>query len=638
MVSTSSAADISTINQNISTLIATGLVDTLYQTFIQLEEYSYNIIASTLNTSNIILISTTASYEVQYASTLEYINVSTFNYLVANAYLSSISTLVPEVISTMDYYISTEVVYFNSTIQGDVEYFDSTISASIRYFNSSLSSFIDDAGTTVSTFIAQGLSEQSVLFSTTVELISTFEAVADISSLITISSLLGHQYATAPSIILNSIDHLSSITGVGGITDLNPITVGIAELDISNYNNFYILVSDIRSDVYYGIVYTGDVTNANRDINVVIDIQSSYSNNFQTIDTGTLTQWLSTPPIYNPISYSLTTSSPCLPPAETTPQLYISTFLGTYNLNFRLTNQAMLLQTVETYGYIYSKLTFTNPPILPPPNVQVITPNSFPIGASFRYRGGKMTVSWNTNDYNVPVGINFLGVDTFGNTVSTWAGPFKATDLTATFTIPTQYNAPYVSYKTISLSVYPDNNQRTIAKPFAKQTLDPLVIVNPTLNSRVRVYNDGTNPRYLNVAEIYLYNDLNQNVISDPNYASYRNLVSTASLPYNQDPTKGAQAAMDNNPATAFWGGTNATTIDRSAYVQASLQSNLSSYTSPNLLSSIVLLPDHVNSVGLYNMYMTLSNWHDPAITTDGLFYSTIQLPSSSVCAFSFSG
>jgi hypothetical protein len=637
-ISTSVAVDISTLNQNISTLITTGLIDTLYESFIQLEQYSYNIIVSTLSISNAILTSTTINFEYRYTSTLEYVTVSTFNYLVANAYLSSISTLVPQVLSTMDYYISSEVIYFNSTIDGEVLYFTSTISASILYFNSSLSSFVTDAGYTVSTFIAQGLSEQSELFSTTYELISTFESVANISSLITISSILGRQYETAPSIILNSVDNLSSITGVGGITDLNPITVGIAQLDVSRYNNFYILISDIRSDVYYGIIHTGSPADTNRQINVVIDVQSSYNNNFQTLDTGTLATWLSTPPIYNPVSYSLTTATPRIPTAETTPQLYISTFMGTYNLNFRLTNRAMLLQSVETYGYIYSKLSFTSAAVLPPPDVQVTSPGLFPTGASFRYRGGRMTVSWNTNDYNVPVGVNFLGIDTYGNTVSTWVGPFKASDLTATFTIPTQQRAPYVSYRTISLSVYPDNNQRTIAAPFAKQTLDPLVIVNPSLNSRIRVSNDTANPYYLAVAEIYLYNDLKQNLVSDPDYASYRTLVSTSSTPYNNDFAKLSKAAMDNNPATAFWGGQDQNTKDLTAFVQAQLTSLQPDYTSATLISSIVILPDLTfEEKGLYDMSMTLSNFSDPGVP-DGLFYSTIKLPSSAVCAYSFNG
>jgi hypothetical protein len=600
-------------------------VDTLYQSFIELEQYSYNIITSTLAISNEILLSTTIGFEYVYESTLTYINISSFNFLVANAYESSISTLVPQVLSTMDNIISTEVIYFNSTIEGDVAYFDSTISASLVYFNSSLSTFLIDAGQTVSTFIAQGLSEQTALFSTAVQIISTFEGVVNISTLIETSSLIGSIYNIAPSIILNSVDNLSTLINVGGITDLNPVTVGIAELDVSQYNNFYILISDIRSDVFYGITYKTTTSTVNRDINITVDIQSSYSNNYLTLDTTNLTHWLSTPPIFNP------TRNP-------SPQIALSTFVGLYQVNLRLADRGMFLRDVNPYQYLYSVVSFNGPTILPLPNVQVTDPTLSL--SSFRYRGSIMTVSWDTNDLNIPIGINFLGVDTYGNTVSQWVGPYNSATKTATFGLPTQTNAPYVSYRTMALSVYPDPSNKTTAgnanpTPFANQTLDPLVVVNPSLNSRVKVYNDGTNPTYLQVAEIYLYTDTKQNMISDPNNASYRTLVSTSSTPFNSDPLHGAGAALDNNTATAFWGGINSLTVDPFAFVQATLTSASPLYNSTSLISSIVILPEPTNPTCLNNMNLKLSNWNEPGVV-NGLFYSTIVMTSASVNAFSF--
>lgn len=626
-VSTTTSASISTINQNISSIIATGLVDTLYQSFIELEQYSYNIITSTLAISNGVLLSTTAGFEYIYESTLTYINVSTFNFLVANAYESSISTLVPQVLSTMDNIISTQVIYFNSTIDGDVAYFNSTISASLLYFNSSLSSFLVDAGETVSTFIALGLSEQTALLSSAVELVSTFENVVNISTLIETSSLLGDLYNTAPSIILNSINNLSTLTNVGGITDLRPITVGIAELDVSQFNNFYVLISDIRSDVYYGITYKTTTSTINRDINVTVDIQSTYSNSYLNLDTSNITQWLSRQPILNP----------AVNPSEEIP---ISTFVGLYQLNLRFAKNGMFLRDVYSYPYVYSRVSFAGPTALPPPNVQVADPTL--ALSTFRYRGSQMTVAWNTNDLNIPLGVNFLGIDTYGNTVSQWSGPFNSAARTATFGLPTQQNAPYVSYRTMTLSVYPDASNKTTAgnsrpTPFAKQTLSSLVVVNPSLNSRIRVFNDGTNPARLQVAEIYLYNDAKQNVISDPNNASYRNLVSTSSIPFNSDPLLGAGSALDNNPATAFWAGVNSITVDQNAFVQATLSSASRLYTSTTLVSSIVVLADTVNTQSLYNMNLTFSNWNDPGVP-NGLFYSTIVMPSTSVCAYNFGG
>lgn len=626
-VSTTTSASISTINENISTIIATGLVDTLYQSFIELEQYSYNIIISTLAISNDILLSTTVSYAYIYDSTLTYINISTFNFLVANAYESSISTVVPLVLSTMDGIISTEVVYFNSTIEADLAYFNSTISATVIYFNSSLSSLLIDAGESLSTFVSQSLSEQIVLLSTAIELISTFENVVNISTLIETSTLFGNQYNTAPSIILNSIDHLSTLTNVGGITDLMPITVGIAELDVSQFNNFYILISDIRSDVYYGVTYKTTTSTINRDINVTVDIQSSYRNSYLNLDTANITHWLSTPPILNP----------AVNPSEEIP---ISAFMGLYQMNLRLAKNGMFLRDVYSYPYVYSLVSFTGPTILQPPNVQVTDPTL--ALSTFRYRGSQITVSWNTNDPNIPLGINFLGVDTYGNTVSQWSGPFNSAARTATFGLPAQQNAPYVSYRTMALSVYPDASNKTTAgnsrpTPFAQQTLSSLVVVNPSLNSRVKVFNDGTNPTRLQVAEIYVYNEAKQNMISDPNNAAYRSLVSTSSVPFNSDPLLGAGSALDNNPATAFWAGINSITVDRNAFVQATLSSAIPLYTSTTLVSSIVVLADTVNTQSLYNMNLTFSNWNDRGVP-NGLFYSTIVMPSTSVCVYNFGG
>jgi hypothetical protein len=279
--------------------------------------------------------------------------------------------------------------------------------------------------------------------------------------------------------------------------------------------------------------------------------------------------------------------------------------------------------------------------------VQVNTAINNNLGAStFRYRGGAITVNWTTNDTHIPIGVNLLGADATGNIVSNWAGPFNSADNSATFTVPTQQGTPYVSYKTISLSVYPYSQIPTATavaninpNPFSKRRLDPLVIVNPSLNAEVRIYNPGVSA-YLQVRDMYIYNDLKQNIVSDPAVPKYAAIRSSQSIVYDQNFTLyGAQNALDNNPSSYFRGGFSGNTIDQNASMIARFSTISASriYDSTILVSSLVVYPGPTVPTGLSSMALTFSNYNDPNIP-NGLFYSTIQLTSSPVCVFSFNG
>jgi hypothetical protein len=643
IVSTNNSQQLSSINGNISTIITTGLVDTLYQQFIQLQDYSAYLITSTLYTANNGFNSTVTTYTYIYNSTLNYINASTFNWLIDNAYFSSVSILQPLVVSTMDNVISTQIIRFDSTITGETEYFTSTISSYIDNLNTQLSSFVSTTEVNVSTINGEGLSTQMALYSTTIEAASSFIANASASSLTATSTILGYQLMTAPSIILNSIDNISTLSNVSTITGLPSLQAGIAELDVSLYNNFYILVSDISSDVFYGLVYKTDWSTVNRDINIYIDIQSSYSNKFFTLDTDNLSTWLSTPKIYNPGSFNLVTAEHItnVPNTDSIGQIYLSTFIGAYMISLRLLPDAMYLKSVYTYPYIYSNLNILS--FITPVNVKVSNPllNQ----SSFTYRGGSMPVTWETNDPNIPLGFRFVGKDAAGNTVSKWAGPYNSGAGRADVIIPGGLS-PFISYNTMFLSVYPnkvdqsgttDGNINTPSMTFAQHALPPLVVVNPSLNSRIKVYNPGTNPRYLQVAEIWVNNEKRQNTVAGRYARQYARFISTASIPYNTDlDSFGPQKAFDGNLTTYFAGGLTPTQTDPNAYIQATASSFTRGTTSTTLISSIEIYAGPITD-GLEGMSFDLYNWNEPGVP-NGLFYSTMALSSYKVNVLSFNG
>jgi hypothetical protein len=226
--STMTGRTISTMNGSISTLLTTGLVTNIYQTFLELEAYSASIVESTISTSGALVNSTIVNYTIILNSTLTYVSISSFNYLVANAYISSISTVIPNVLSTMSVVTSTLTVEFNSTISGNTYLFNSSISASVNVFNQQISTLASAAQITVSSYIGQGLSSQYGLYSTTLADASTVIGQATASTSGSLSTQFALQFFMAPSIIMNRTNAISTLTNVSTITGLSSIKIAMA--------------------------------------------------------------------------------------------------------------------------------------------------------------------------------------------------------------------------------------------------------------------------------------------------------------------------------------------------------------------------------------------------------------------------
>ena len=640
--STMTGRTISTMNGSISTLLTTGLVTNIYQTFLELEAYSASIVESTISTSGALVNSTIVNYTIILNSTLTYVSISSFNYLVANAYISSISTVIPNVLSTMSVVTSSLTVEFNSTISGNTYLFNSSISASINVFNTQISTLTSAAQITVSSYIGQGLSSQYGLYSTTLADASTVIGQATASTSGSLSTQFALQFFMAPSIIMNRTNAISTLTNVSTITGLSSIKIAMAYLDCTQYENFYILLSDIASDVCYGFTYStnNQVQNNNKDITVYVDIQSTYKNNFYVMDMNNMSLWLNRPRIMNPNAYSLTTNIPSIsvPTPNTKQQLFLSTYVGAYMLDFRIQQQKLWLRNIESYPYIYSKVTLTSFTL--PQNVQVSQP--LLQTSSFVYRGSLIPVSWTTNDLNIPLGFKFIGRDNAGRNTISWSGPYSSGAGSALVKVPTP-PASFVRYDAMYVAIYPNNilNKETLNTNFdtpsgvlATQALPPLHVVATSLNSRIRVQNPGTVNQYLQVAEIKINNDARQNIITNFPF-TYNKIISTSSYPFNGDVVGfGPQRVFDNNLDSYFFGGSNAVTLDSNAYVGADLSSFTSTFTSTMTVSSVEVYANAPG--GLVNMQLRFENLNEPGIQ-NGLFFSTITLTGDYYQSYSYS-
>jgi hypothetical protein len=641
-VSSGTGQAISTMNANISSIFQTGLLANIYQTFIELQGYSVQIIESTLSTSNNAFASTVSTYNQIYLSTLNYINVSSFDYLVEQAYQASISTLIPVTNSTLSSVISSQTGIFESTIAGDIVWFESSISSLLIFATEEVSSFISTAGQQVSSVFGQGLSIQMALYSTTIQSASTFVGTANNSTVSLMSIAVFSQFVTAPSIILNRINNLSTLTNVTTVTGLSSLVAGIANLDITLYDNFYILLSDISADIYYGITYSTNVSSfTNRDITVQIDVQSSYSNKFMTFDTDNLSGWLNRPKIINPNSFSLMSVGPSwmIPSGQTIQQVHLSTFIGAYILDLRITQKGMFLKNVMTYPYIYSRLQVQGYAV--PINVEVSNPALDQ--STFVYRGSLMPMEWTTNDLNIPLGIKFMGTGLEGESIVSWAGPYRSGDLQAAIRLPTALS-PLVKYHTMYFTVFPNNtmlsgsmegNINAAGQVFCTEYLDPPIhVVNPSLNSQIRVFNSGGESRYLQVAELWVNNSMSENVITDK-FNSYANFISTSSYPFNGDINGfGAYRAFDGNRNTYFYGGSNAINFDSNAFLQGTFSTFSPTFTSTTMVSSIEVYAG-ANLGGLDNMVLKIQNWNEPGLQ-NGLFFSSMNLTSKPINVLSF--
>jgi len=642
-VSSGTGQAISTMNANISSIFQTGLLANIYQTFIELQGYSVQIIESTLSTSNNAFASTVSTYNLIYLSTLNYINVSSFDYLVAQAYKASVSTLIPATNSTLSSVVSSQSGIFASTVAGDIIWFESSISSLLIFATTEVSSFISTAGQQVSSVFGQGLSIQMELYSTTIQSASTFVGTANNSTVALMSITVYTQFETAPSIILNRVSNLSTLNNVSTITGYSSLVAGIANLDISLYDNFYILLSDISADVYYGITYSTNTSSfVNRDITVTIDIQSTYTNKYFTLDTTNLSNWLSTPRILNPNSFSLMSIGPSwpIPTQQTIQQLYISTFIGAYVLEMRITPKAMLVKNIYTYPYIYSQLQIQNYSV--PINVEV--DNTALRQSTFVYRGSLMPMDWTTNDLNIPLGIKFIGKGLMGENIISWAGPYRSGDLQAMVRLPTALS-PLVRYDLMYLCVFPNDvnqsgttegNLNTPGEVFCTEVITPPIhVVNPSINSRFTVFNGAGENRFLEVAELVINNSMSENLISDK-FDTYARFVSSCSSAFDgADPSYGAWRAFDGDKTTFFKGGKNA--IEGpvlNAYLEGEFSSFSPTFTSSILVSSIEVYSGPVVG-GLDNMFLKIKNWNEPGLP-NGLFYSSMYLSSKPVNILSF--
>ena len=587
------------LQSDIGTLISTGLVQNIYQTFIDLESYSASTVTQAVSTNTGSLESTVSVFTFIYESSLNFINESSYNFLVANAYLSSISTVLPLTISTTNAAVSASIVIFNSTISSQSLAYSTNVGQNTSSFNANLSSLTSSYVSTVvgytytiSVFTQSTISTIDSYVSTT---ISSVQSLVNIN-VSTISSNFYTQFVVAPSIIMYSTNNITSLNNVSSVTGLTGLSACVATIDVTKNENFYILLSDLRNDVLYGMVYsTNTSTFNNKDITVQIDLKSTFRNNFVVFDTSHFSDWLGTPQIYNPRSFSFLSNDAnfILPNKDTTQQIFISSFIGAYVLSFRLTNEAMYLKSVLAYPFIYSNLTINSLSL--PTNVST-TYAPYNAAYNLMYAGSEIPITWSTNDLNIPIGAKFVGFDFVTNsTIISWTGPYSSHAGSANIKVPPA-PSPFAIYSTMYLAIYPntpnlnattDGNINTQGQIFAVSTFGkPLGVVSPTLNSRVTVRNPGIS-RYLQVAELWVNNTQNENVITNK-FNSYARLVSSSSYPYNGDVTgNGPQRAFDGSLSTFFFGGSNALTIDTNAFVAATFSSFSTTYNSSVFISTV---------------------------------------------------
>ena len=649
-LSTYAISTIITISSNINILLSTGLIANIYQTFTELETYSYLVLENVITSTNNFLISTVSTLEYEYVSTLNYINTSTYNFLVANAYLSSISTVVPLTLSSMNAVVASTVSTFNSTLLGNSITFSTIITQDISTFSSNIyvitSSYISTVSSYLKVISVQTASSLIILESFSNSTISAIVLLTNVN-ISTISSQFYTQFDTAPSIILYNTNSISTLTNTGPITALSSLKASVANLDVTKYQNFYVLLSDLSNDVYYGLTYSTN-TDAliNRDIEVRIDIMSSYSNQFYVFDTDNLSYWLNRSTIYNPKSFSFLTNEPSyiVPTPDTTQQLYISTFVGAYIINLRLSRDSMFLKSVYTYPYIYSNLILST--ITLPTNVQSTDTNPggyTPANYNLMYSGSGIQMTWRTNDLNMPIGVKFIGTDAVGSTIISWSGPYLSGLLTANVKVPPAAS-PFATYSSIYIGIYPNNpyknattdgNVRTPNMVFATSTFGkPLGIVSPTLNTKITVYNPGTVTNYLQVASLWVTNMYKENVITDK-FNTYASLISTSSYPFlGNYADNGPQKAFDASPTSYFYGGNGPGNLDLNAFMAATMSSLTSTYTSSVFISTIELTGS--GNIPLTGMKVKIENINMPAPFTNGMFYSTMNVTNTNSQIFTF--
>jgi hypothetical protein len=606
------------ILNNLADLTSTGLATNIYKTFLQLESYSAGIVESTVSSANLQLASTISSYSFIYTSTLNIINISSFNYIVDTVGKYTLDTLIPATQETL-----------NKAIDIEVGNFKSTTSSLIYIFSSSIIGINSTNIADASTLNGQGISSQWAVLSTSILFLSSYGAEIFSTTTGAVSAAFYGQYLTSPSIIMHRFYNLSTLSNVSTITGYSSLTASIINLDLTRHNNFYMLVSDISSDVYYGLTYKTNKDQVNKDITLQIDMPSSYSNKFITIDTGNLTKWLNNESkIYNQSAYGLSSRRP--------PKIYLSTFLGVQIIQMRMMRDALYVKDVFTYPYMYTTLSLSEP-IKIISNVQISNNYSYLANSTFIYKDTAIPIQWTTNDPNLQVGIKFLGTDINGNNLVGWSGPYDASKRGAVVNAPNK--GVFATYNTIQIGIYTSDNLdntsdsanlNTPGQVFATQRLNPPIhVITPTLNTKITIYNADELNTYLEISEFNIINEIGENVMTT-SANKYSNIKTNSSPPYQGDfNTWGPQRMTDGNTLTSFRGGVDANVVDKNAFVSVELSSFTHVHSPQTTISSIIIYGSgNNNSIFTTNgMTLKIENKNEPGIP-DGLFYSTIKLTS----------
>ena len=609
----------STFNNRIlsefSTVINTGLTNQIYQTFIQLEKYSAGIVESTIVSSNIQYLSTVDHFTSIYASSLNYINASTFNYVVDMAYVSSLSTLIPLVESNLNNIINEDIINFESTIEILSIQFSTNIVNLNQLNTDSVTAQINANSTIIGLQLQDIESKINNVIENTVSSLNLGE----------VSTSFHTQFLTAPSIIMNSVDNLVTIpNNIHNITGLQSLTAGIINLDLRTYDNFYVSISDISSDIFYGITYTQPVLDIiSKDINIYIDITSSYTNKFLTIDTSCLSNWLQKPKIYNQGPISLYDKN--------VPQIYLSTFIGAHIVQMRLNRNILYVKDILTIPYIYTIMTLSQI------NIQnnITVNNPLLLNSTFIYSDTSIPISWQTNDLNVVVGVKFEGTDLSGNIIEKWTGPYSSAMNSALIKVPG--GSSLIQYTKIYLSIFPsvgyESSPAISNIPGTSQVFDTLVLTNPivvytpTINCRVTIYNPNSVEKILEVSELEIYNMNGINVVGQ-DYASYISLTSTCSYPYQGDFNAWKpENIFDGSNTTSYRCGQDANIIDKDAFIRCDLNAKNRVITPNETLSSIVVYGSENNDslFSIDGFILKIENKGQQGIQ-DGLFSKSVTL------------
>ena len=260
------------LEYNFNLLTTSSLIASIYDSFIQLEQYSYGIIASTYNV-------------VLYSTTIQNQSISQAFYETNSdaIYQSTLSTVIPSTQQYMSSLISSlyfsSFFYFQSTTQSTIQ---STLTSYNRIFISSLSSTTYILG---STFNALAISSIYVIQSSTLSFANSTLTQIENSTLTTYNEYVNETQSTYN-------DFVSSLLIRGGLSTLyTNTTIDLHDtnfsgtLDFLNFRNFNINVYNIiDGSSNYKLTYDPNTLTTSDYIRGFISINistptSAYTNN-----------------------------------------------------------------------------------------------------------------------------------------------------------------------------------------------------------------------------------------------------------------------------------------------------------------------------------------------------------------------